>query len=358
MNGALDTDGLTGIDLDIPGVLNVPLSTVGLDDNATPAPALGYLPSRVVSDSSAPDPVTIVGVEPADGAAVVQWTASAAATAYTASASTGATCSTAGATTCAITGLPNDVPVDITVTAGNPHGEAVPSVAVMTLPSSTAGALSIPAAPVAPTATPYEGAVIVQWLPGNDVGNAPVTSYTATAQPGGASCTVDATVAAPELSCTVAGLDPAAPGYTFSVTATNAIGQSVPSMPTAAVAPATGLGDAPAPTPAPTDPALIDISGPVTVDIPGYVAIPQGVLRVDNPDGNPIAIYGGVLAARFDVVDGRADGPDSVNIGMRTVVVQRKVRITSTNAEGPETSVVVMQVNQNGAFAINSWEVQ
>ena len=129
-------------------------------------------------------------------------------------------------------------------------------------------------------------------------------------------------------------------------------------MPTAAVAPATGLGDAPAPTPAPTDPALIDISGPVTVDIPGYVAIPQGVLRVDNPDGHPIAIYGGVLAARFDVVDGRADGPDSVNIGMRTVVVQRKVRITSTNAEGPETSVVVMQVNQNGAFAINSWEVQ
>jgi hypothetical protein len=38
--------------------------------------------------------------------------------------------------------------------------------------------------------------------------------------------------------------------------------------------------------------------------------------------------------------------------------VQRKFRIVSTTDAGNETSTAVVQVNQNGAYAINSWEVQ
>jgi hypothetical protein len=91
------------------------------------------------------------------------------------------------------------------------------------------------------------------------------------------------------------------------------------------------------------------------------VSIPQGRLLVDNPNGQTVEIYGGVLAARFDVIDSRSadgeapDGNDSIPIGFKDAVVQRKLRIVSSTTDA--TSRAVIQVNQNGAYAINSWEV-
>ena len=57
-------------------------------------------------------------------------------------------------------------------------------------------------------------------------------------------------------------------------------------------------------------------------------------------------------------LDGPPAGPGTVDIGFLETVVQRKFRIVSTTDAGHETSTAVVQVNQNGAFAINSWEVQ
>ena len=94
------------------------------------------------------------------------------------------------------------------------------------------------------------------------------------------------------------------------------------------------------------------------MSIPGYVAIPQGRLLVNNPRGFDVTIAGGVLAGQFTVTDGRNTGPQTVDIGFLESVVQRKFRIVSTSSAGPETSTAVVQVNQNGAYAVNSWEVQ
>ena len=78
---------------------------------------------------------------------------------------------------------------------------------------------------------------------------------------------------------------------------------------------------------------------------------------MNNPTSRDVQFVGGILAAQFDVTDGRATGPQTVPIGFVEAVVQRIFRVESTTA-GREKSIAVVQVNQNGAYAVNSWEVQ
>ncbi|MDQ1680415.1 MAG: lysozyme [Frankiaceae bacterium] len=103
-------------------------------------------------------------------------------------------------------------------------------------------AVTVPAPPASVTATPVDatGAAQLTWQPGSNGGSA-ITSYAVTAQPGGATVTVQA----PQTATTVVGLDPSV-AYTFSVTATNAVGSSAPA--TTGLAPA---GPGPTPTPVP-----------------------------------------------------------------------------------------------------------
>lgn len=94
------------------------------------------------------------------------------------------------------------------------------------------GGLRPPGAPGAVVAWASFQAAVVDWLPPADDGGAGVVSYTATAQPGGASCTV----AAPAARCTIGNL---ANGVTYdvTVTATNSTGTGPASMPGATVSP-------------------------------------------------------------------------------------------------------------------------
>jgi GH25 family lysozyme M1 (1,4-beta-N-acetylmuramidase) len=91
---------------------------------------------------------------------------------------------------------------------------------------------AVPAAPLSVRATAVGGAVTVSWMPG-DTGTSPVTSYRVTASPGGAVTTVTGSV----LSATIDGLNTST-AYTFTVTATNAVGTSVASAATPPVIPA------------------------------------------------------------------------------------------------------------------------
>ena len=205
---------------------------------------------------------------------------------------------------------------------------------------------------------------------------------------------------APELPdplyCTVSGLDPDRE-YAFTVTASNVNGtESVPSELSNMVAPLATLPSCEMDTPITADPPgcapwtppermtypyepdpIVDImlsagdraDDKVVIDIPGYVAVPQGVFRLFNPnglgttdDGNAVQVSGGIVAAAFRVHDGRSETGDlTVPIGLINPIVQRTYKLTTCvpNCAKPlAKAVAVVQVNQNGAYAVNSWEVQ
>ena len=118
-----------------------------------------------------------------------------------------------------------------------------PSVSGLTVALTYAGTTSAPDAPSAVSATAGNAAATVSWTPGSDGGSA-IAGYTV-AGSDGSSCTSTTT------SCTVTGLINGT-AYTFTVTATNAVGTSDPSAPSDPVTPA---------GPAPVGAAKLGISG-------------------------------------------------------------------------------------------------
>ena len=99
------------------------------------------------------------------------------------------------------------------------------------------GGVITPQAPTNVTATPGNAQVGVSWTPPTWDGGSAVTSYTATASPGGQTCTATA----PATSCTVTGLTNGT-AYTVTVTATNAAGSGPASAASASVTPRTVPG--------------------------------------------------------------------------------------------------------------------
>ncbi len=110
---------------------------------------------------------------------------------------------------------------------------------------ATATVASTPGAPGSPTATAGDTTAALTWAPADD-GGSPIAGYTATASPGGQTCTTAGT------SCTIAGLTNATT-YSVTVTATNTLGAGPAS--TAVTVTPKGTDPAPAPTPTPTPPA-------------------------------------------------------------------------------------------------------
>ena len=84
------------------------------------------------------------------------------------------------------------------------------------------------------TATATSGEATITFIGPSDDGGSPITSYTATSSPGDITGTTTEVDASGNGSITVTGLTPGQ-SYTFTVTATNTIGTSLPSIPSAQV---------------------------------------------------------------------------------------------------------------------------
>lgn len=105
-------------------------------------------------------------------------------------------------------------------------------------------------------------------------------------------------------------------------------------------------------TPAPI--ISIDVNDASTVvDVPGYVAVPMGRFSVDNPNGAPITLSGGVVAGTFSVNDPRP----TATFGFEpSVVMQRTIRLVTT--VGNITSTAVVKINSDTNYGVSRWVTQ
>jgi fibronectin type 3 domain-containing protein len=163
-----------------------------------------------------PNPPQLISATAGNAQVDLAWTAPAndggsPITGYTATASPGgATCSTA-TLGCTIGGLTNGIAYSFTVTATSSLGTSAPSNTMTATPAT------VPNAPTLNTATAGNGKVVMAWAAPTSNGGRPITGYTATASPGGATCSTTS------LGCTITGLTNGTT-YTVSVTAKNVIG--------------------------------------------------------------------------------------------------------------------------------------
>jgi hypothetical protein len=123
-----------------------------------------------------------------------------------------------------VTGLTNGTTYAFTVTATNSAGTGPPSG-----PSTQVTPATVPGAPTNVTATAGKAQATVSFTPPASNGGSPITGYTVTSNPKGG---VDTNAGSTSLSHIVTNLK-SRTKYTFSVTASNAVGASTskPSMP-------------------------------------------------------------------------------------------------------------------------------
>lgn len=107
----------------------------------------------------------------------------------------------------------------------------------------------------------------------------------------------------------------------------------------------------------------LDAADDVVVQIPGYIALPQGLVQVDNPCARSrISTTGGLLAADIAVNGPPVPGGDqlTVAIGIENPLVQRTVKIVAITGSGTPVvrGTAVVQINETGEYSVNSWEIQ
>ncbi|MSZ55329.1 MAG: S8 family serine peptidase, partial [Actinobacteria bacterium] len=130
-------------------------------------------------------------------------------------------------TTATITGRTPDIAVSVRIKAVNSFGISPASAIVTVTPRAS---LTAPSAPTGAQAASGDTRAAVRWLTPASNGGSVITGYTVTSSPGAFTCTTATN------ACVVAGLTNGV-AYTFTVTATNAVGTSPASLPTNEIIP-------------------------------------------------------------------------------------------------------------------------
>ena len=203
------------------------------------ATTMGLTNSTVIAQWKIAIPLvpTISSVTGSDGGATITLAANAgggAPASYVVTASPGgATCTViAPATSCSISPLTNGTAYTFSATATNSTGTSSATSA-----SSSVTPAGNPEAPTGVNAVAGNGSATVSFTAPTVTGGPAIASYTVTASPNGATCTVNA----PATSCVVPGLTNGT-AYTFAVTANNGLFTSSASTASSSVVPATVPG--------------------------------------------------------------------------------------------------------------------
>ncbi len=139
-------------------------------------------------------------------------------------------------TTAVIPNLTNGVSYQFTVQASSLQGSSPASAPSNTV---TPRALAAPGAPTGLLAVAGDALASVSWVAPADDGGSPITSYTVTAQIGGVATPITVIVAGSARSAFVTGLTNGM-AYTFTVHATNAIGDGTESAASNSITPSQG----------------------------------------------------------------------------------------------------------------------
>jgi len=227
-----DTASATSRTRTITGLTNGVAYTFTVAATSAAGTGLSSAPSNSVTPNpTAPGAPTVGTATPGDTNATVTFTAPAsdggsAILDYTVTSSTGGRTATGATSPLTVTGLTNGTGYTFTVTARNAIGTSAPSAA-----SNRVIPGRVPGAPTIGTATAGNTQATVSFTAPASSGTSAITSYTVTASTGGRTATGTTS------PITVTGLTNGTP-YTFTVTATNAVGTGPASAASNSVTPA------------------------------------------------------------------------------------------------------------------------
>jgi len=269
--------------------------------------------SNSVTPTAVPGPPTIGTATVGNASATVSFaapfsTGASAITQYTVTSSPGGLAMNGTTSPITVSGLTNGTAYTFTVTATNASGTGLPSAASNSV--TPAVATAVPGAPTIGTASGGNSSATVSFTPPTNTGGRPVISYTVTSNPGGI---VGLGTTSP---VTVSGLTNGTP-YTFTVTATNAIGIGSASGASNSVTPS-ATGTVPG---APTIGTATAGSGQVTVSF----------TPPTNNGGSPITSY--KVTSAPGALSGSASASPVTVTGLSNGTAYT-FTVTATNATG------------------------
>ncbi len=312
--------------------------------------------------TTAPGAPTIGPASPGDAQATVAFSPPASdggspITSYTVTSSPGGVTATGTASAILVTALTNGTTYTFTVTATNAVGTGAPSA-----PSNAVTPNVVPGAPIMGSATPGNGQATVSFTPPAGNGGTAILDYTVTSSPSGFTATGTAS------PITVTGLVNAT-SYTFTVTARNAQGSSLPSASSNTVTPTAPPGSPGAPlgvsATAGNAQATVSFSPPASnggsaITTYTVTSNPSGITATGS--ASPITVSGLVngTAYTFTVVatNGVGPGPASAPSNSVTPLSAPGAPIMGSASAGvSQATVSFSPPASNGGSAITSYTV-